>query len=58
MARDLTLREAAQALGITLGHAYSLVWSGRLEAARRDGRWYIARHAVKTRLGRQRKVRT
>jgi excisionase family DNA binding protein len=43
-------REVAQLLGIRLDTVYSLIWSGRLRAEKRDGRWLISRAAVDQRL--------
>lgn len=42
-------REAAQMLGVRLETVYGLVWVGRLEAKKREGRWLISRPAVEAR---------
>ena len=49
-------REAARALGIRLDAIYPLIWAGRLEAIRQDGRWLIPASAVEARL-KQREVK-
>lgn len=42
-------REAAQMLGVRLETVYGLVWVGRLEANKHEGRWLISRSAVEAR---------
>ncbi len=42
----LTPRAAALLLGVRLDSIYALIWAGKLEAAKRDGRWEISRAAV------------
>lgn len=50
MARaELKPREAAQRLGIRLDNVYALIWAGKLEARRVDGRWLIPSEAVEAR---------
>ena len=43
-------REAARILGIRLESVYSLVWAGRLEATKKDGRWFLSQQAIDARL--------
>lgn len=52
-------REAAQMLGTRLEAVYSLIWAGRLQAEKRDGRWLVSQSAVEGRAHSkaQRKVR-
>ena len=47
---ELTPREAAQKLGISLDSVYSLIWAGKLSANRHDGRWSIPVSAVEDRI--------
>jgi excisionase family DNA binding protein len=47
---DFTIREAAKRLDLTLNYLYQLVWSGKLAAHRRDGRWSIPAEAIEGRL--------
>ena len=42
--------EAAQTLGIRLDAVYGLIWVGRLQAEKRDGRWLVSQSAVEARL--------
>ena len=46
---DVSPREAAKILGIRLESVYSLVWAGRLEATKKDGKWSVSREAVNAR---------
>jgi excisionase family DNA binding protein len=46
----LSPREAAQQLHIRLDSVYSLIWAGKLEAHKLDGRWHIPANAVQVRL--------
>jgi hypothetical protein len=46
----LTPRAAALLLGIRLDAIYALIWAGKLEADKKDGRWEIPRIAVEARL--------
>jgi excisionase family DNA binding protein len=43
-------REAAQMLGTRLDAVYSLIWAGRLQAEKQDGRWLVSRTAVAARM--------
>ena len=43
-------RDAARALGIRLDAIYPLIWAGRLEAVKQDGRWLIPASAIESRL--------
>ena len=46
----LTPRQTAVALGIRLDATYALIWAGKLEAEKRDGRWLIPKQAVEQRI--------
>ena len=48
--RELSPREAAQHLGVRLDSLYALIWVGRLEAHKLDGRWRIPLASVEARL--------
>jgi excisionase family DNA binding protein len=43
-------REAAQMLGIRLDAVYGLIWAGRLQAEKQDGRWLVSQSAVEARV--------
>jgi hypothetical protein len=43
-------RETARVLGIRLDAVYSLIWSGKLPAEKRDGRWLISYSSVAARV--------
>jgi len=47
---EMTARQAAQRLGVSLSHLYHLLWAGRLPARRQDGRWLIPVASVEARL--------
>lgn len=47
---EIPAKEAALRLGVGLGYVYHLVWSGKLRATRRDGRWFIPVAAIEQRL--------
>ncbi len=49
-ARDLSPREAAERLRVRLDTLYALIWAGKLEAHKLDGRWRIPFSAVEARL--------
>lgn len=51
--RKLTVRQAAQALGVRLDSLYSLIWAGRLPARKMDGRWLIDATAIEKRRKKQ-----
>jgi excisionase family DNA binding protein len=44
----LTPREYARKRGIRLDTVYSKVWSGKLPAIKKDGRWLIPAEVVET----------
>jgi excisionase family DNA binding protein len=48
--REMTVAEAARALGVTLHHVYALIWGGQLAATRVGGKWRVSTNAVETRL--------
>ncbi len=39
-------REAAKQLGISLNATYSALWTGRLRAEKRDGKWSIPAKSI------------
>ena len=45
----MTVREMSQALGVSLDYAYSLLWDGRVDAVREDGRWNVSEESVQAR---------
>jgi excisionase family DNA binding protein len=47
--RELTVAEAARALGVTLHHVYALIWGGQLTAKKLGGQWRIFADAVEAR---------
>jgi len=47
---ELAPRQVAQLLGLRLDGVYSLIWAGKLEAHKLDGRWRIPAQAVQDRL--------
>jgi excisionase family DNA binding protein len=42
----VTPREAAQLLGVRLDTIYGLIWAGKLQAEKKDGRWLISVAAI------------
>jgi excisionase family DNA binding protein len=46
----MTPREVARTLGIRLDAVYSLIWAGKLEAEKEDGRWLVDRGAVDAKM--------
>ena len=49
-ATELTARQAALRLNVSLAYVYHLLWAGKLPARRLDGRWRIPEDAVEVRL--------
>jgi excisionase family DNA binding protein len=47
--RKLSVRDAAQVLGVRLDSLYALIWAGKIPAEKRDGRWRIAAAAIEKR---------
>jgi excisionase family DNA binding protein len=47
--REITVAEAARALGVTLHHVYALLWGGQLEGRRVNGQWRVSAGAVEAR---------
>jgi excisionase family DNA binding protein len=45
----LTPAEFARQSGLSLGYVYSLLWSGRLQAAKSEGQWQIPTSALEQR---------
>lgn len=48
--REMTVAQAARALGVTLHHLYSLLWAGRLTGRKVKGQWRVSAHAVEARM--------
>jgi excisionase family DNA binding protein len=53
--QQLTPREAAKRLGVRLDYVYALIWVGKLQASRKDGRWLVSATSVRRRLQDRRK---
>ncbi len=51
--KTITVREAAQRLGVSLKQVYNLVWDGRLPSKKIDGQWCVSAEAVQSRLTRR-----
>jgi hypothetical protein len=55
MQTNMTIREAAIQLGVTLQYAYGLAQTERLPGAfKKDGRWLVPQTALNARLKRRR----
>lgn len=52
--RDLAPKDAAQRLGVRLDSIYSLIWAGKIEAHKLDGRWRIPSEVIEQRLKQRR----
>jgi excisionase family DNA binding protein len=50
MKKELTVAQATRRLGVTMDAVYRLLYAGKLEARKSDGRWFISEQAVETRL--------
>ena len=48
--KEISAREAAVRLGLRLDSLYALIWAGKLQAHKLDGRWRIPAAAVEERL--------
>jgi excisionase family DNA binding protein len=48
--KKMSAIEAARRLGVGLDYLYSLVWAGKLEGRKINGRWLISAEAVEARL--------
>ena len=48
--KNLSVSEAARSLGFTLKYVYDLLYSGRLKADKKQGRWRIPAAEIKARL--------
>lgn len=46
----VSVREAARQLGVTLKYVYDLLYSGRLKAEKKMGRWRIPTEEIEARL--------
>ena len=47
--REMTVAEAARALGVTLHHVYAMLWAGRLEGRKVKRQWRVSADAVEAR---------
>ena len=47
--REMTVAEAARALGVTLHHVYALLWAGRLAGRKIKQQWRVSADAVEAR---------
>ena len=50
VSRGIPPRGVAQNLGIRLDAVYNLIWSGKLQATKQDGRWLVSTRSVNERL--------
>jgi excisionase family DNA binding protein len=50
---EISAIEAARRLGVGLDYLYSLLWTGKLEARKVNGRWRISIEALDQRLKRR-----
>ena len=48
--REMTVIQAARKLGVGLDYVYSLLWTGKLKARKRERKWVIPESAVKERV--------
>jgi hypothetical protein len=46
-------RDAATTLGIRLDHLYLLLWSKKIAAEKRDGRWIVSAEDIERRLAKR-----
>jgi excisionase family DNA binding protein len=51
---NISVREAASMLGVSLQQIYKLVWDGRFSSRKIDGKWRISTAAVQSRLSKKR----
>jgi excisionase family DNA binding protein len=47
---DVSVPEAARLLGVTMKYVYDLLYSGRLKAEKKMGRWRIPTEEIEARL--------
>ncbi len=47
--KEISAIEAARQLGVGLDYVYTLVWAGKLEGRKVNGRWLISAEAVESR---------
>lgn len=50
---NITVPEAARMLGFTLKYVYDLLYSGRLKADKKMGRWQIPMKEIEARLNKR-----
>jgi excisionase family DNA binding protein len=50
MEEQLSVGQAARKLGISLDAVYRLLYSGKLEGSKNDGKWHIPTATVEDRL--------
>jgi excisionase family DNA binding protein len=51
--KTLSVREAALMLNVCLEQVYKLVWDGRLEGQKVDGKWRISAATVQSRAAKK-----
>jgi excisionase family DNA binding protein len=56
MKPEMTPREMSQLLGWGLDYTYKLLWAGKINAVKREGRWVIPSEEIAARM-RQREAR-
>jgi excisionase family DNA binding protein len=49
----MSVVEMCRTLGISLDNAYRLIYSGKIEAKKVDGKWQVSRSSVMERLRRR-----
>jgi len=57
MRGSMTVAEASRKLGVRVETVYKLLYSGRLQAVKKDGVWRIDAESVQARLSTQRGIR-
>jgi excisionase family DNA binding protein len=48
--KEISAREAAVRLGLRLDSLYALIWAGKLQAHKLDGRWRISAAVIEGRM--------
>jgi excisionase family DNA binding protein len=51
--KTVSVREAASMLNVSLEQVYKLVWNGRLDGQKIDGKWRISAAAVQSRVAKK-----
>ena len=48
--KTISVREAAQRLGVSMKQVYNLLWDGRLNGQKIDGQWCVSAEDIQERL--------